>query len=150
MRTIVRTRACFAYCTCMLQVNKADGDLLPAARRAKREYLSALKLLRHKSSHWSPTVLTVSAVEGSGVDGAWESMLTYYTTMLKEGEFESKRRAQARLWMWTHVTDHLMERFKESDHVRAQVERIQQRVESGELTSGQGADMLLEAAFRRD
>eukprot|EP00038_Savillea_parva_P001192 m.102110 g.102110 ORF g.102110 m.102110 type:complete len:112 (+) comp10424_c1_seq3:63-398(+) len=74
----------------------------------------------------------------------------YYTTMLKEGEFESKRRAQARLWMWTHVTDHLMERFKESDHVRAQVERIQQRVESGELTSGQGADMLLEAAFRRD
>ena len=37
-------------------VNKADGDLLPAARRIKAEYVSALKLLRAKHRVWSPKV----------------------------------------------------------------------------------------------
>ena len=37
-------------------INKSDGDLLPAARRAQAEYTSALKLLRKKSTIWSPKV----------------------------------------------------------------------------------------------
>lgn len=37
-------------------INKADGDLLPAARRAQAEYTSALKLLRKKSKLWIPKV----------------------------------------------------------------------------------------------
>ena len=37
-------------------VNKADGDLLPAARRIKAEYVSALKLLRAKHRVWTPKV----------------------------------------------------------------------------------------------
>jgi len=37
-------------------INKADGDLLPAARRAQAEYTSALKLMRVRSTLWSPKV----------------------------------------------------------------------------------------------
>ena len=40
----------------MIVVNKADGDLLPAARRIKTEYVSALKLIRTRSPHWVPKV----------------------------------------------------------------------------------------------
>ena len=40
----------------LVVVNKADGDLLPAARRIKAEYVSALKLLRSKHKVWSPKV----------------------------------------------------------------------------------------------
>ena len=40
----------------IIVVNKADGDLLPAARRIKSEYVSALKLIRTRSPHWVPKV----------------------------------------------------------------------------------------------
>ena len=45
----------------VVAVNKADGDLLPAARRIKAEYVSALKLTRSKNPHWRAEVgLTTS------------------------------------------------------------------------------------------
>eukprot|EP00035_Acanthoeca_spectabilis_P037484 m.45555 g.45555 ORF g.45555 m.45555 type:complete len:341 (-) comp8653_c0_seq1:3544-4566(-) len=131
----------------LVLVNKADGDLLPAARRAKREYLSALKLLRHKSELWSPPVQTVSALTGDDVDEALGLMHEYHTVMEDGGELATKRRNQSKLWLWTHVTDRLTSRFKESAHVRDQIDSIQHKVETGELTAGQGADFLLSAAF---
>ena len=42
----------------LIVVNKADGDLLPAARRVTADYTSALKLLhpRNKMKLWRPRV----------------------------------------------------------------------------------------------
>ena len=42
----------------LIVVNKADGDLLPAARRIAADYTSALKLLhaRNKKKLWKPKV----------------------------------------------------------------------------------------------
>ena len=40
----------------VIAITKADGDLLPAARRVQAEYTSALKLIRRKTKHWSPQV----------------------------------------------------------------------------------------------
>lgn len=37
-------------------INKCDGDLLPAARRAASEYTSALKLMRKRNKLWTPQV----------------------------------------------------------------------------------------------
>ena len=42
-------------------INKADGDLVPAARRAVADYTAALQLLRPISAHWRPPVLATSA-----------------------------------------------------------------------------------------
>ena len=50
----------------LVVVNKADGDLLPAARRIKAEYVSALKLIRSKTPHWRP-----KASRGDG--SVWEA-----------------------------------------------------------------------------
>ena len=40
----------------LILINKADGDLLPAARRIQAEYVSALKLIRSKHREWNPQV----------------------------------------------------------------------------------------------
>ena len=40
----------------LILVNKADGDLLPAARRIVGDYTSALRLVRSKNPHWKPRV----------------------------------------------------------------------------------------------
>lgn len=42
----------------LVVVNKADGDLLPAARRIRGEYMSALKYVRPKRKDWRPKVLS--------------------------------------------------------------------------------------------
>jgi len=61
----------------LVLVNKCDGDLLPAARRAKLEYMSAIKLLRRRNPLWSPTVLSVSAIKHTGLEDTWDSMTAY-------------------------------------------------------------------------
>ena len=38
----------------IIVVNKADGELLPAARKAKTEYSHALAFLRPKTKFWRP------------------------------------------------------------------------------------------------
>ncbi|VEL24618.1 unnamed protein product [Protopolystoma xenopodis] len=40
----------------LVLVNKADGDLLPAAHRIAAEYTSALKLMRPRCPEWAPRV----------------------------------------------------------------------------------------------
>ena len=40
----------------LIVVTKADGDLLPAARRAHLEYTSALKFMQPKTTFWRPKV----------------------------------------------------------------------------------------------
>lgn len=37
-------------------VNKADGDLVAAARRIQSEYVSALKFVRPRTQNWRPKV----------------------------------------------------------------------------------------------
>ena len=54
---------------------QADGDLIPAARRAHYEYRSALKLMKQRSAIWSPRVISVSSLEQTGIDKAWSNML---------------------------------------------------------------------------
>ena len=40
----------------LILVNKADGDLLPAAQKIQTEYISALKLLHRPGALWHPEV----------------------------------------------------------------------------------------------
>ena len=45
----------------LIVVNKADGDLLPAARRIAADYTSALKIIhaRNRNKLWRPRVCCV-------------------------------------------------------------------------------------------
>ena len=47
----------------LVVVNKADGDLAPAARSTAADYASALRLVRSRTSAWTPRVVLVSATE---------------------------------------------------------------------------------------
>ena len=40
----------------LVLVTKADGDLIPAARRVQAEFISALKLMTPPTAHWFPKV----------------------------------------------------------------------------------------------
>src|SRR6267142_205741 len=61
----------------MIAVNKADGDNLPRAKAAAAEYRAALHILTPRSPHWSPPVVTYSALTGDGVAQLWDQALAH-------------------------------------------------------------------------
>ena len=55
-------------------VNKADGEHLPEARKAARELSSAIRLIYPRETLWRPPVLTMSAMEGTGLTEMWDTV----------------------------------------------------------------------------
>jgi LAO/AO transport system kinase len=129
-------------------INKADGDNVQAAERARREYLSALHLLRPSSIAWSPPVLTCSAISMQGIDTVWETVLDHRAKLSETGELEEKRRSQSVDWMWTVVEDGLREEFYAHDWVREILPEVLAKVSRGELAPGAAARQLLDT-FRK-
>lgn len=131
----------------VLAVNKADGDHLAAARRARQQYLSALKVVRPTDAGWRPPVLLTSGLEGSGLDALWQSLEDHRTHLEQSGTLAERRRRQQRQWMWSLVEEELLTSFRRHPEVRARLAELEAQVEKGELPPTLAASRLL-AAFR--
>jgi LAO/AO transport system kinase len=75
----------------LILVNKADGELLPAASRTVADYRSALRFLRPASAAWRTEVLAVSALEGTGIEAAWDMVLRHRAAAEASGERQDRR-----------------------------------------------------------
>ena len=124
-------------------VNKADGDNLEKAEKARRSYEMALHLLNPATPTWSPPVLTCSALTLAGVDTLWKTILEYRKRLSATGELEEKRRRQALAWMWSRIEDGLKERFFGNPVINDRLPEIEASVERGDLSPTVGAETLL-------
>uniref|UniRef100_A0A1X7V1D0 AAA+ ATPase domain-containing protein n=1 Tax=Amphimedon queenslandica TaxID=400682 RepID=A0A1X7V1D0_AMPQE len=128
----------------LVLVTKADGDLLPAARRIQTEYSSALRLVRRALNYpWKPRVLRVSSFTNEGVNEAWETMTEYKETLLEKDLFNEKRMLQQKTWLWYHIQWQLMERFHSDPVVNDHLKDQEESVMAGRLTPGTAADNLI-------
>ena len=123
-------------------INKADGALLPAAKRAQAEYQSALRLLHPASGAWVPPVLLASALEAKGMAEVWQSLEGHRAFLGAQGLAE-KRAAQARRWLWQEVEAGLREAFLADPDVAAMLPRLEGEVAAGVRTSSAAASELL-------
>ena len=128
-----------------LVVNKADGEQKAAAERTRVAYVQALELLRPSVEAWRPPVLAVSAKQDEGIDGFWKTVLAQREALRESGEFEARRRAQARQWMWSLVEEGLGRAFRNHPAVAQRVQALERRVEAREITAAAAAKTLLEA-----
>lgn len=129
----------------MILVNKADGDLAPAARRAAAEYHAALGFLRPASANWQPPVLQCSALHQTGMDAVWEQIAAFREVMTGSGEFADKRAGQAKTWLWSEVSDTLLRRLREHPAVAEHLVSLEHQVMQGEISPAAAARQLLEA-----
>jgi LAO/AO transport system kinase len=127
----------------LLVVTKCDGELKAAAEHCRAEYERALPLLRPASPSWKPRVVTVSARSGLGIESYWEAVLAQRAALEASGELASKRRRQARDWMWTLVEEGLRESFRRHPAVAQRMAEIEAAVEAQEATPAAGARTLL-------
>ncbi len=127
-------------------VNKADGAHAIEAKAAARELTAAIRLIYPRETLWRPPVLTMSAVEGTGLSELWDTVCKHRDVLTKAGEYESRRRAQQVDWTWSMVRDIVLDRVLTHPAVRAQRAEIERQVRDGELTPTLAAQRILDAA----
>jgi LAO/AO transport system kinase len=126
-----------------LAINKADGDNLGPAKKAAKVFESALHLLQPSSPRWTPPVLACSALELTGIDTIWKTVLKHRDVFSQTRELEQKRQQQAVAWMWSLIDEGLKERFARQPDIKKQLPRILREVERGALDPTAAADKLL-------
>ena len=126
-----------------LAINKADGDNIEKANRARKEYETALHFLNPSTPTWHPPVLTCSAKEMSGIEGVWDTVLEHKEKLSATGELSEKRRRQALDWMWSLVEEGLRERFRKNAEIKKLLPKLIREVEKGETAPTLAAANLL-------
>ncbi len=131
----------------IIAVNKADANPA-AARLAKRDYLSALKLMHGATGdarRGGVPVLTLSGLSGVGIEVLWERITEHFAAGESSGRLGQMRREQLRRWMWSMVEERVLSAL----HGHAEVARIAPELEaevlSGRLTPTLGAQSILNA-----
>ncbi|SEO03897.1 LAO/AO transport system kinase [Salinihabitans flavidus] len=128
----------------IILVNKADGDLLPAAKRTCADYAGALRLLRKRPQdpEGFPKAMTVSALREDGLNTAWEEMCKLADWRRETGHWEARRAAQAEYWFFEEVRQALLARL-ERGPVKAALREYGAQVARGEITPALAADAVL-------
>jgi LAO/AO transport system kinase len=127
-------------------VNKADGDHLPEARSAARELSSAIRLIYPRETLWRPPVLTMSAVEGTGLAELWDTVRRHCQVLTDAGQFQARRRAQQVDWTWQMVRDTVLDQVLSNPAVRKIRAEVERQVKAGELTPAMAAQQILKVA----
>ncbi|MBX7454460.1 methylmalonyl Co-A mutase-associated GTPase MeaB [Mycolicibacterium sp. 3033] len=129
-------------------VNKADGEHAVEAKAAARELAGAIRLLYPRETLWRPPVLTMSALEGTGLQDMWATVLRHRDVLTEAGEFEARRRTQQVEWTWSMVRDAVLDRVLSHPAVREIRSDVERAVRDGELTPTLAAQQILDAAER--
>jgi len=129
----------------IVAVNKADGKHVIEAKRTARELQGALSLVHPHGALWHPPVLTMSGLEGTGLDEFWAEVVRHREVLTEAGVFEAERARQQVDWTWAMVHEQLLSRLAASPTVRKVRADIEDRVRAGTLTAALGASEILDA-----
>jgi LAO/AO transport system kinase len=117
-----------------MAINKADGDNLAKAERARVEYAGALHLFPASADGWTPQVLTCSALHGQGITEIWNMVLEHRRQLEPNGHIARRRSRQALQWMNELITLGLEESFRRDHTVAGRLPALQAAVDSGHTT----------------
>ncbi|TCO73957.1 methylmalonyl Co-A mutase-associated GTPase MeaB [Rhodovulum euryhalinum] len=129
----------------LILVNKADGDLKPAAERTRADYAGALKLLRRRPQDPDgfPKAICVSALQEAGLAEAWREMQALAAWRRETGHFDARRAEQARYWFAEEVRRGLLARLDHDAAMRTRMARMGDAVAAGEIPVARAAAEML-------
>ena len=79
-------------------INKADGQQLELAKQTKTAYTNAIQLFHHDIKDWTCPVLLTSAIENTGMEQVYESIIKYISILKNNGQFIVRRQLQEKKW----------------------------------------------------
>ena len=129
-------------------INKADGENLRAARRARMQSESALRMFAPNRRGWTARVLTCSALENRGIREVWQMVLDHRAQQEAGGHLERRRQAQALSWMRELISSGLQEIFQNASTVQERLAQLEHSVGEGTISPSRAARELLGALPR--
>jgi len=128
----------------LILVNKADGELKPAALRTVADYAGALHLLRRRPQDppGFPKALPVSALEAEGLAQAWADMQSLVQWRKEQGHWTRARAAQSRHWFEAEVREGLLAALSREPQ-KGLMASLGARVASGDLSPEAAAAEML-------
>ncbi len=128
----------------LVLVTKADGDLLPAARRAGADAAAALHLMRARPHDppGIPAAMTVSAQDGDGIGDAWHRIEALADWRRRHGHRDAIRAAQARHWLHETVREGLRDRLARDPAAKAAMHAAERDVAAGSAPAAAAEDVL--------
>ncbi len=133
----------------LIVVNKADGDLAPAAERAYRDYAAALHLMRPPDSGWTPRVGKCSALEAQGIAEVWQSVVEFHQFAEQSGMFSKRRAEQAMAAMWDEITETLLADLASDPDVQQSIDGLENDVRLGRIIPAKAARKILSTRINR-
>jgi LAO/AO transport system kinase len=129
----------------LVLVNKADGDLKPAAMRTCADYAGALRLLRKRAydPDGFPKAMLVSAVTGDGMADARAEMQRLAQWRKDHGHWQNRRGAQACGWFREEVRLGILAQLNDPQ-TGQEMERLGKQVADGEIGAMQAARQVLQ------
>jgi LAO/AO transport system kinase len=127
----------------LVVVNKADGALAELARQTASDYGHALHLLRPRTAGWTARVVSCSALEGAGIGDVWSALEEFMAAARASGSLVRRRGEQARDWMWSEVSETLLDRLRSDPRVRAELGALESDVIAGKVSPAAAARRLL-------
>ncbi len=127
----------------LVVVNKADGDLAPAAGRTAADYRHALHLQRPRSPAWTPEVLTASALHQVAIDEVWSRAAAAHEALAASGDLATHRAAQAVSWMHAEIRDAMLAELSQRPDVAAAIAELETEVGQGHRSPTGAAGKVL-------
>jgi LAO/AO transport system kinase len=132
----------------LVVINKADLDA-DAAMRAEAQITGALRIFSphghttHGAERWTTQVIQLSALKVQGIAAFWSQVERFMQLRRASGEFETRRRSQARAWMWDIVHARLQADFHAHAAVRAALPQTLGDVDAARIAPSSAARALL-------
>ena len=126
-------------------INKADGDNIKSANRAKVEYQNALHLFPANPSGWIPQVKTCSSIDKNGLKEIMEMLQKFESQVVANAHFEKNRSQQQVSWFKENLNELLKISFFKKPEVRTLYEQKLQEVKAGKIPALNAAHEVLKA-----
>lgn len=125
-------------------INKAEGDNIKQADRARSEFERALHLYPPKENDWTPKVLTCSSITGKGIPEIWGMIEDYQIKNKASSYFSHKRKSQNTYWFHQTVESLLKQQFYGQQNVVEAMIPLKKEVENSTISPFRAAERLLE------
>lgn len=128
----------------LIAINKADGNNIENALKAKVQFNNAIHLFPKKESEWNPKVLTCSAAKKDGIAEIWSEIEAHKKLSDTNGYFRRNRDRQAIFWMHETIQEQLKRNFYHNSEIRNKMTDVEEMVLTNRMSPFVAAGQLLD------
>ena len=130
----------------LIVVNKADGERVNLAKRARGDYRQALRMMPPSTPGWETPVLIASATEGTGLAEIWETLEKHRALLDESGLLAERRLRQQQKWLASMIREAVLTAFNDREGVAEAIAEAERLVAEEKITVPQATVKVIEAA----